>query len=214
MLVHSQLVCLLLVGILNLFISFAVLCCHLYSRSTSTHGCHLPTYLSNKVLLFLLYNFPRPQLRLVIWTESQATSGVRKPSAYFYSAMTSLSRCVLIPKEQSSPPMYRWWSRRLLFWDQQGSRYYYLLDEVDNWMGEHLGKTPAVLLRESGWHSCHQPRLPSLWLLYVDWISFNLNMTLRVFSRYSSLLSHKKSTHASRASRHLMPYRTHIYSSV
>ena len=53
-LVCSQLVCLLPVGILNLLGSFVVFCCYLYSNSTSVHGCHLPTNLSNKVLLLLL----------------------------------------------------------------------------------------------------------------------------------------------------------------
>ena len=44
------------------------------------------------------------------------------------------------------------------------------LDGVDIWMGDHLDRTPCVvLLGKSGWHSGLQSRLPPLLeMLYVD----------------------------------------------
>ena len=47
-----------------------------------------------------------------------------------------------------------------------------------------------LLLGKSGWRSGHQSRLPPILLqmLYVDWVSVDLNLTSRVFSGYSGLL--------------------------
>ena len=42
-LVHSQLVCLLPVGILNLFSSFVAFCCYLHSLSMSVNGYQILT---------------------------------------------------------------------------------------------------------------------------------------------------------------------------
>ena len=71
------------------------------------------------------------------------------------------------------------------------------LHGVDIWMDDHLDKIPcALLLGKSGWRSEHQPRLPApLQILYVDWVSVDLKMTLRVFSGHSGFLPpHAKST--------------------
>ena len=44
-------------------------------------------------------------------------------------------------------------------------------------------------LRKSGWHNKHKSRLPPLLqMLYVDWVSVNLNLTSRVFSGHSGFL--------------------------
>ena len=57
-------------------------------------------------------------------------------------------------------------------------------------MGDHLDKIPcAVLLGKSGWRSEHQSRLPPLLqMLYVDWVSVDLNLTSRVSSGHSGFL--------------------------
>lgn len=72
-------------------------------------------------------------------------------------------------------------------------------------LGGHVGKPSAVLLEELGWHSGHQSWLPPLQSFYMGWVSVNLVLTSKVFSSYSSFLPHRKSTHTSRASRHLTP---------
>ena len=51
--VHSQLVCLLSVGVLNLLSPFVVFCCYSYTN-TSAHDCQLPSNLPTKLLLLLL----------------------------------------------------------------------------------------------------------------------------------------------------------------
>jgi len=70
-----------------------------------------------------------------------------------------------------------------------------LLDRVVIWMGDHLDKIPcSVHLGKSGWYSKHQSRLsPLLQMLYVDWVSVDLNLTSRVPSRHSSFLPPQKS---------------------
>ena len=54
-----------------------------------------------------------------------------------------------------------------------------------------MGKLPCALkfLGKSGWCSKHQSRLqPLRQMLYVDWVSVDLNLTLRVFSGHSGFL--------------------------
>ena len=57
-------------------------------------------------------------------------------------------------------------------------------------MGQHLDKIPcAVLLEKASWRSKHKSRLPPLLqMLYVDWVSADLNLTSRVFSEHSGFL--------------------------
>ena len=61
------------------------------------------------------------------------------------------------------------------------------------WMGDQLDKIPcAVLLGKSGWRNGHQSRLLLLLqMLYVDWVSVNLNLTSRVSSGYSGFLPYQ-----------------------
>ena len=70
-----------------------------------------------------------------------------------------------------------------------------LLDRVVIWVGDHLDKIScAVLLGKSGWCK-HQSWLPPLLqMLYVDWVSVDLNLTSRVFSGHSGFLPPQKST--------------------
>ena len=67
-------------------------------------------------------------------------------------------------------------------------------------MGHHLDKIPcAVLLGKSGWRSVHKSRLPPLLqMLYVDWVSVDLNLTSRVSSGHSGFLPPQKLTHKNR----------------
>ena len=67
-------------------------------------------------------------------------------------------------------------------------------------MGDHLDIIPcAVLLGKSGWSSGLQSRLPPLLqMLYVDWVSVDLNLTSRVFSGHSAFLPPQKLTHKNR----------------
>ena len=69
-------------------------------------------------------------------------------------------------------------------------------------MGNHVGKTGAVFLRESSWarHSSCESCLPSLQSLYIGRVSVDRYLSLR-FSPGPQF---------SRASKHLMPYRTYI----
>ena len=66
-------------------------------------------------------------------------------------------------------------------------------DGVDICMGDHLDRIPCVVPHgKSGWRSGHQSRLPPLLrMLYVDWVSVDLNLTSRVFSGHSGFLPHQ-----------------------